>query len=294
MNLRLSKDRIARIVFCSLTVGACLLLGIIALGLFYRALPVLKGQSLFSVIASRDWHPQRGEFGLFYFVVGSLYVSLLSMAIAVPLSLLTAVYLAEYAPSPLRRTVEPLIDLLSGIPSVIYGVWGIIIVVPAVERLAGWFGSYSSGYSLLSGALVLAVMVCPFVIHLSCEVISAVPQGLREASLSLGATRWQTIKYVVLRRALPGILAAIVLGFSRSIGETIAVLMVVGNIAMIPTSFFDAAYPLPALIANNYGEMMSIPLYDSALMLAALVLLLVIAVFNGLARLVLLHAARQV
>jgi phosphate transport system permease protein len=186
-----------------------------------------------------------------------------------------------------RRGILPFIDLLSGIPSVIYGVWGILVVVPLVGKLAGAFGVYSSGYSLLAGALVLSIMVCPFIIHVSREVLSAVPDGVREASLSLGATRWQTVKHAVLRKALPGIFAAVVLGLSRALGETIAVLMVVGNVPLIPKSLFDPVYPLPALLANNYGEMMSIPLYDSALLFAALVLLVVVLCCNVLASLVL-------
>jgi phosphate transport system permease protein len=145
---------------------------------------------------------------------------------------------------------------------------------------------------VLAGSIVLAVMVAPFIISVMEEVLRLVPQGLREATLALGVTRWTMVRHVVLRRALPGVLAAVVLGFSRAFGETMAVLMVVGNVPQIPHSVFDAAYPLPALIANNYGEMMSIPLYDAALMGAGLFLLLVVLGFNLLARIILLHLAR--
>jgi len=136
-------------------------------------------------------------------------------------------------------------------------------------------------------------MVFPVIISVTEEVVRAVPDGMREAALALGATRWQMIKGVALRRALPGIIAAVVLGFSRAFGETMAVMMVVGNVPQIPRSLFDAAYPLPALIANNYGEMMSIPLYDSALLAAALVLLLIVLAFTIVARVILLHAVRR-
>ena len=280
MNVRRVKDRLARHGFMLLTVGSCLLVVFMAGGLFVKALPILRQHSLASLLLSTAWHPLRGEFGLLSFLVGTLYVSSLAMLIAVPPSLLTAIFLAEYAPRRLAEAVRPVIDVLSGIPSVVYGVWGVLVVVPAVERLSRHLGLYSSGYCWLSGSLVLAVMVCPFIIHLSHEILRAVPEGIREASLSLGATRWQTVKHVVVRKALPGILAAVVLAFSRALGETIAVLMVVGNIPAIPRSLFDAAYPLPALLANNYGEMMSIPLYDSALLLSALVLLLVVLFFH--------------
>jgi len=146
-----------------------------------------------------------------------------------------------------------------------------------------------TGYSVLAGGLVLAVMIFPIIIAVADEVIRAVPQGLREASLALGATRWQTVKLVVLRRAWPGVIAAIVLGLSRAFGETMAVLMVVGNVPQMPHSIFDAAYPLPALLANNYGEMMSIPLYDAALLGSALVLLLIVLAFNVVARVVIVR-----
>ncbi len=130
-------------------------------------------------------------------------------------------------------------------------------------------------------------MVFPIIIQITIEVFHSIPGELRDASLSLGATKWQTIKLVLLRKALPGIIAANVLGFSRAFGETMAVLMVAGNIPAIPHSPLDAGYPLPALIANNYGEMLSIPLYDSALMLAALVLFVIVILFNLLSRYIL-------
>ncbi len=201
--------------------------------------------------------------------------------------------------------MKPLLDILAAIPSVIYGVWGLLAIVPFVQHIAapvlnqllGFIPLLRSdnptGYSVLAAGLVLAVMVIPVIVAVTYEVLQTVPQGLREASLAVGATRWQTIKHAVLPKALPGIIAAIVLGFSRAFGETIAVMMVVGNVAQTPSSIFDPAYPLPALIANNYGEMMSIPMYDAALMGAALILLLVILAFNLIAVLALRRATRR-
>jgi phosphate transport system permease protein len=236
--------------------------------------------------------------------MGTLWVTAVAMVIAVPPSLLTAIYLAEYAGPRFRTLAKPLIDLLAGIPSVVYGVWGVLTVVPLIEKVAApglsrWLGflplfraNNPTGYGLLAGGIVLAVMVFPIIIAVAEEVIRAAPQGLREASLALGATRWQTVKHVILRRTLPGIIAAVVLGFSRAFGETMAVLMVVGNVPHVPHSIFDAAYPLTALIANNYGEMMSIPSYDAALLAAALILLLVVLAFNIASRLVLVRLVR--
>jgi phosphate transport system permease protein len=142
---------------------------------------------------------------------------------------------------------------------------------------------------VLAGGIVLAVMIAPFIVAITYEVLQSVPVGLRQASLALGTTRWQTIKYAVLPKASGGIFASIVLGCSRALGETMAVLMVVGNVPQIPRSIFDAAYPLPALIANNYGEMMSIPLYDAALMAASLILLIIVLLLNIFSILALRH-----
>jgi phosphate transport system permease protein len=274
---------------------------LIAAALYLRARPILNARPLRELLFSTAWHPLKGEFGFYPFIMGTLWVTAVAMLIAVPPSLLTAIYLAEYAPPRFLAFAKPLIDLLAGIPSVVYGVWGMLTIVPFVEHTVGpalnrWLGALGlfrtdnpTGYGVLAGGLVLAVMLFPIIIAVAQEVIQAVPQGLREASLALGATRWQTIRNVVLRRAWPGVMAAVVLGLSRAFGETMAVLMVVGNVAQVPHSIFDAAYPLTALIANNYGEMMSIPLYDAALLCGALILLLIVLAFNTASRLVLVR-----
>ena len=239
-----------------LTLAVMLLVPLIAVALFLRARPILAAKPLGELLLSTTWHPLKGEFGFFPFIMGTLWVTAVAMLIAVPPSLLSAIYLAEYAPARFRALAKPLIDLLAGIPSVVYGVWGMLTVVPFVERtvapaLNRWLGVLGlfrtdnpTGYGVLAGGLVLAVMIFPIIIAVAEEVIRAVPQGLREASLALGATRWQTIRNVVLRRAWPGVMAAVVLGLSRAFGETMAVLMVVGNVAQVPRSIFDAAYPL--------------------------------------------------
>ena len=305
-RLRRFKDQFASRVTRALTVFAAALILLIGLALLIRAQPLLDITPLGKLLTSSDWHPLRGEFGFLPFILGTLWVTTLAMVLAVPPCLLCAIYLAEYAPRRLRDTIKPLIDLLAGIPSVVYGLWGTLMVVPVIRgTVTPWVGKHlgfisllatdnPSGYGILAGGVVLAVMVFPVIISVTEEVIRAVPDGLREAALALGATRWQMVKGVVLRRSLPGVIAAVVLGFSRAFGETMAVMMVVGNIPQIPRSVFDAAYPLPALIANNYGEMMSIPLYDAALLTAALVLLLLVLAFTFAARIVLLQAVRRV
>jgi phosphate transport system permease protein len=269
------------------------LLLLLVVGLFAKARPILAKQSIQGLLLSSSWHPLRGEFGFYPFIVGTIAVTAIAMILAIPVCLLSAIYLSEYAHRRVRDLVRPVIDLLAGIPSVIYGFWGVIVIVPLVRTLGRAVGSPTTGYSLLAGGIILAIMVFPIIISVSTDVLRSVPAEATEASLALGATRWETVKYVLLRSASRGIMASIVLGFARAFGETMAVLMVVGNVPKVPTSLFDAAYPLPALIANNYGEMMSIPLYDSALMLAALVLLVVVAGFNLGAQLILFQAERR-
>jgi phosphate transport system permease protein len=293
-KLRLLKDSLARRAMFILTLLPGLVVALMILGLVLRSKSILVLKSIPSLLFSTAWHPLRGEFGLLPFIAGTLWVTFVAMVIAIPISLLTAIFLSEYAPRLVREVARPIVDLLAGLPSVVYGVWGVLMVVPFVaNQVAPLFGAKSSGYSILAGGIVLAIMVFPTIIHVSLEVFTSTPHSLREASLSLGATRWETVKHVVLRKGGQGIIAAVVLGLSRAFGETMAVLMVVGNIPKVPKSIFGAGYPLPALIANNYGEMMSIPLYDSALMLASLVLLLVVLVFNILARIILVRAERK-
>jgi phosphate transport system permease protein len=298
---RRAKDKAARWSMTALTVGAALLVPVMAAALILRARPILVDRSIWDLLLGTTWRPLQGLFGFYPFVMGTLWVTGVAMVIAVPPALLTAIYLAEYATVRTRNLVMPLIDLLAGIPSVVYGVWGMLTIVPVVEEtvapaLGHWLGfiplfrsGNATGFGILAGAVVLAVMVVPIIIAVAYEVIGAVPCGLREASLALGATRWQTVKHVVLHRSLPGVVAAVMLGFSRAFGETMAVLMVVGNIPQVPRSLFDAAYPLTALIANNYGEMMSVPLYDAALLGAALLLLAVVLAFNVVSRLALVR-----
>jgi len=213
-------------------------------------------------------------------------VTITAFILAAPLSILTAIYISDYASGRLKKWLVPVIDLLAGLPSVIYGMWGILLIVPLVGKyLAPLFGTYSSGYCILTAGIVLAVMILPTIVNVSVEVLSAVPADLKEAALALGATRLEVVRFIVLKKSRPGVAAACVLGLSRAFGETLAVMMVVGNVPLTPTSLFSPAYPLPALLANNYGEMLSIPGYEAALNLAAVVLLFMVIIFSLAARL---------
>ncbi|HZJ73803.1 MAG TPA: phosphate ABC transporter permease subunit PstC [Perlabentimonas sp.] len=254
---------------------------IIGVGLYIKASPLLELKSLGQLLGSTTWLPNDEEFGFLPFILGSLYVTLISFCLAVPVCLLSAIYLTQFSSKRFMQFMYPVIDILAGLPSVIYGVWGIIVIVPFISNhVAPFFGVKSSGYTILAGGIVLAIMCIPYILNMLIEVFNTIPKGLKEASLSLGATFWEMVKHVVIRRGGAGIISAFGLGIAKAFGETMAVMMVVGNMVQIRFSLFDAGYPLTALIANNYGEMLSIPMYDSALMFAALLLFVIILLIN--------------
>lgn len=293
-NIRLLKDSFFSKIFLTLTILSIFTVVFLGLGLYYKSIPILHNNSLSNLLFSSEWKPFKEAFGFYPFIIGTLWVTGIAIVIALPLSMLTAIFLSEYAPAKIRKLVLPLIELLSGIPPVLFGVWGVLIVVPLIQdTIAPHFVEFTTGYSVLAGGIVLAIMIFPLIISILIEVFDNVPQELRDASLSLGATKWQTTKKVLLRKSFEGIVAAVVLAISRAFGETIAVLMVCGNLAQIPNTVFDSGYPLPALIANNYGEMMSIPLYDSALMFAAFLLFIIIFLFNAISRIILFRIEKR-
>jgi phosphate transport system permease protein len=302
---RTRQDQAARRAFFVVTLLPVILILVIAAALLIRAWPIFSAYRLADLLFRKVWKPHNGQFGFGPFILGTVWVTISGLLLAVPPCLLVSIYLAEYAHARTRTLAKPILDLLAAIPPVVYGVWGLLAIVPFVDNVLAPFAdrwldfipifaiTQPTGFGILAGGIVLAVMIAPLIVSVTFEVFSTVPDELRHASLAVGATRWQTIRTIVFPQVLPGVIAAIVLGASRAFVETIAVLMVVGNVPKIPTSIFDTAYPLPALIANNYGEMMSIPLYDAALLGAALVLLIVILIFNILSTLVLQRMVRR-
>lgn len=281
MKYRIIKDKVAGGVMTLFTLLSLILLVAMAVGLWLKSADILEEHSMWNLLTASEWKPMRNQFGFLAFISGTFYVTGVATVIALPTSLLMAIFLTEYSRSTVRRYIYPLLDILASLPSVIFGVWGTLVIVPIVSDIIGpAVGTATSGYTLLSGAVVLSVMILPLLVSLFIEILGNVEIDLREASLALGATRWQTTKHVVLKKGLPGIIASTVLAISRALGETIAVLMVCGNLIIIPDSLLDACYPIPALIANNYGEMLSLPLYESALMFAAFILFFIVLVFN--------------
>jgi len=284
---RILKDKINKtwMLICIIIIIIIPLL--LIAGLCYKSSFILEKHSLTELLFTKEWSPWNNKFGFLTFIISSMWVTAFAILISAPLCLLSAIYLTQYSKVIYLKIIQPIIDILAGIPSVVYGVWGILIVVPFVsEYIAPVFNADTTGYSILSGSIVLSIMIIPYILNILIEIFKTIPDELMEASLSLGATKWEAIKTVLLRKTFSGIISSFVLGLSRAFGETIAVLMVVGNMIHIPHSVFDAGYPLPALIANNYGEMLSIPMYDSALMFSALILLFIVLLFNLFSRLV--------
>ncbi len=248
----------------------------------------------FSFLATSTWDPVFEKFGALPFIYGTLLTSLLALLIAVPVGIGTAIYLAEYAPPFLRKSISLLVDLLAAIPSVVYGLWAIFELVPLMRTqiqpfLAKYFGFLPFfkgpmyGLGFLSASLVLAVMIVPFIVAVTKEVILAVPSVYREAAYALGATRWEAVSTIILSYGKVGIIGAVILALGRAIGETMAVTMIIGNNVTISASLFSPGYTLASVIANEFTEATG-NLYQSALIHIGLVLLLVSVLVNVIAR----------
>ncbi|QGP92344.1 Phosphate transport system permease protein PstC [Neomoorella glycerini] len=253
-------------------------------------------------VTGSRWDPVHGAFGSLPLVYGTIVSSLIALLIAVPLSLGIAIYLAELAPHRVRTPVSFLVELLAAIPSVVYGLWGVFVLVPWVrtalepflQKTLGWLpffqGTYY-GFGMLAAGIILAIMIIPTISAVSREVLLAVPNSQREAMLALGATRWETIKMAVLPYGRSGILGAVILGLGRAIGETMAVTMVIGNRPQISPSVFELAQTIASIIANEFSEAFD-ELHLSALVMAGLVLFAVTLLLNILARLLVWRVAR--
>lgn len=225
---------------------------------------------------SSDWHPTAGSYGIALMIVGSAAVTLGALSLGVPLGLACAIVLGEMAPLRLRQCLKPAIEILAGIPSVVYGFMGIVVVLPWIRRQLG-----GPGASGLAAALILGIMILPTIIAISLDALQAVPRSYREGSLALGATQWQTIRRVVLPGARSGIVAAVILGMGRAVGETMAVVMVAGNAVQLPRSPLDPVRTLTANLALEMGY--ATGQHRAALFATAIVLFLVIIVLNGIA-----------
>ena len=256
----------------------------------------------FDFITTSIWDPVAEKFGAFPLVFGTLLSSFLALLIAVPLSLGVAVYLTEFAPKFLRQPVAFVIGLLAAIPSVVYGLWGIFVLIPVLRKTAfpalravlgflPFFQGPIYGPSMLSASIILAIMVMPYIMSVSREVLLAVPNSQREAALALGATRWEAVITAVVPYARSGIIGATILGLGRALGETMAVTMLIGNRHEIAASLFAPGYSMAAVIANEFSEAAT-DMHFSALTYVALVLFVLTVLVNAGARLLIWRVAR--
>ncbi len=220
---------------------------IITVFVFASGLPLIIREGLLDLVFGRDWRPLQGFFGILPMIVGSIMVTVGALVLAVPAGLLGAVFMAEFAPERVANVLRPTIQLLAGIPSVVYGFWGLVVLVPFLRSILG-----GSGFSALAGAMILAIMIQPTITNLSEDALRSVPREYKEGSMALGATHWQTVKHVQVPAAMKGIVAGVILGMGRAIGETMAVIMVTGNVPGMPSSVLD---PVRTLTGNIVIEM---------------------------------------
>ena len=294
LSRRRSGDRLFEGVLRSAVWTLIALTAGLVVSLAWKSWPAIHAFGWRFLVTS-TWDPVTGSFGALPFIYGTLVSSALALLIAVPLSLGAAIYLAELAPSAIRPPIAFLIEMLAAVPSVVYGLWAIFVLVPWLRDwveppLGRWFGFLPFfqgppyGVGMLAAGLILSIMIVPYITSVSREVLLAVPNTQREAALGIGATRWETIRMAVLRYGRSGLIGAILLGLGRALGETMAVTMVIGNRPEVAASLFAPSYTMASVLANEFTEATS-DLYVSALVEIGLLLLGVTIVVNGLARL---------
>ncbi|MBV9796581.1 MAG: phosphate ABC transporter permease subunit PstC [Solirubrobacterales bacterium] len=257
-----------------------------------------------SFVFGNDWDVSRNIYHGAPLVVGTLITSGIALIIGVPIAVATAVFINELCPRRLRAPLSILVDLLAAVPSVVYGLWGVFVLIPKLLPAEKWFASTFSFIPWIGGGtvtgpnyfiagLILAIMILPIVSAISREVIATVPPENKEAALALGATRWEMIRIAVLPYARPGITGGVMLGLGRAIGETIAVVLVIGNAPVIGSHLFTQGYTLAAVIANEFGEAANTPIHSSALFAAGLVLFVLTLIVNIIARWFVAHGHRR-
>ncbi|WP_129596409.1 phosphate ABC transporter permease subunit PstC [Anaerophilus nitritogenes] len=252
--------------------------------IFKEGVPILKSYGVFSFIFGTNWSPTNGEYGAFPMIIGSIGVTLGALMIGIPAGITCAVFLAEIAPKSMVKIFRPAIELLAGIPSVVYGLFGLSIVVPFIRiyilPIIQKFhpNAYTSGYSILAGAMILAIMILPTIVSISENAIRSVPSEYKEGSLALGATHVKTITRVVLPAAKSGIIASVVLGMGRAVGETMAVILITGNMPKVPGGILDSVSTLTGTIAMEMGY--ATPTHQKALFATGIILFVFIMFLN--------------
>ncbi|MEE9911914.1 MAG: phosphate ABC transporter permease subunit PstC [Deltaproteobacteria bacterium] len=288
---RQTKEIIIKYIFLLFALVSVIVLGLIILSLFREGLPILGKVSVKDFLFGMEWYPTSDppSFGIFPLIVGSLIVTLLATVIAVPLGVMAAIYISEIAPQTIKETLKSVIELLAGLPSVVLGFFGMVIIAPWMQDTF----DLPTGLNIVNASVILAIMAIPTISSISEDALYAVPREFKEASYALGATKFETIVQVILPAAMSGISTAVMLGMARAIGETMVVLMVAGGAAAIPESLFDSVRPMPASIAAEMGETPYRSAHYSALFAIGIVLFCLTLAFNLIADYV-SHKFRQI
>lgn len=275
--MKINKEKFIELVFFFIALSTLTVLAVITLFIFIEGLPLISKVGLFNFIFGMKWAPSQELYGIFPMIVGTLSVTLGAALIGVPVALSCSIFLTEFAPPTVRNIMRPAIQLLAGIPSVVYGFWGLTFIVPLIRVFLG-----GPGLSILAGSLILAIMILPTIISISEVSLLSLPGLYKQGSLALGATHWQTIYGVLLPSAKTGIMAAIILGIGRAIGETMAVIMVLGNAVALPRSILDPARTLTTNIGIEMGYASGE--HQQALFATGIVLFVMIMIINSVAQ----------
>jgi phosphate transport system permease protein len=277
--MTLFMDKLARRGLLIMALSALSALALITVFIFAEGVPLIAKVGVFHFVFGTTWAPTQGSFGILPMILGSLWVTVGAIILGVPIALCCAIFMAEFAPVAMRNILRPAIQMLAGIPSVVYGFWGLVFVVPAIRNYLG-----GPGLSILAGSIILAIMILPTIVSISEVSLLAVPPLYKEGALALGSTQWQTIRGVLMPAAKSGIVAAIILGVGRAVGETMAVIMVLGNAVSLPASILDPARTLTTNIGIEMGYASGD--HSQALFATGIVLLIIIMVLNSVAQVV--------
>ncbi|MGZ3578455.1 MAG: phosphate ABC transporter permease subunit PstC [Syntrophales bacterium] len=278
---RHQKEIFIRVIFAFFAFASVLILTLIVMFLFREGLPIFKEVSIADFLFGQEWYPTYDppSYGIWPLIIGSAVVTVFSCLIAVPLGVLSAVYISEIAPASIKDVTKSIIELLAGIPSVVLGFFGMVVVAPFLQETF----DLPTGLNIVNASVILAIMAIPTISSISEDALYAVPQEFKDASYALGATKYETIIKVIMPAALSGISTAVILGMARAIGETMVVLMVAGGAAAIPESIFDSVRPMPASIAAEMGEAPFGSGHYHALFATGIVLFFLTLIFNLIA-----------
>jgi len=271
------KEKLSERVFLLIALSTLSVLALITVFIFIKGIPIIAKVGIINFVFGMKWAPSQGYYGIFPMIVGSVSVTLGAAILGVPIAICCSIFLAEFAPAKLRNIFRPAIQLLAAIPSVVYGFWGVLFVVPMIRNYLG-----GPGLSILAGSIILGIMILPTIISITEVSLLALPRHYKDGALALGLTQWQTIRSLLLPAAKSGIVAAVILGLGRAIGETMAVIMVLGNAVALPESVLDPGRTLTTNIGIEMGYASGE--HQQALFATGIVLFVIIMILNASAQ----------